>query len=166
MSWVVKICIFYFLNLETISSPLRFDASTKGKKKFEVFFLMFLWVNYSSGKFHGWTSWLFKPSQRNVECQRTHLNPGTVLTMLPSLVSHVINGIGLPCAIHVILDPVLLLNMTCDGGSWTNDGTCKMLPCRLWSPFTITDTKQIWHSSEMKKKSNQFQDVIGMMKTF
>lgn len=37
MSWVVKICIFYFLNLETISSPLRFDASTKGKKSLKFF---------------------------------------------------------------------------------------------------------------------------------
>lgn len=73
---------------------------------------------------------------------KTYLNPGTVLKMLPSLVNHVINGIGFPCAMHEIFDPVLLLKMTCDGGSCTNEGICCKFPaCRLWSPLTITDTK-------------------------
>lgn len=52
----------------------------------------------------------------------TNLNPGTELTTDPSLVSHVIRGIGLPWATQVMCAPVLLLNVTCDGGSCTNDG--------------------------------------------
>lgn len=62
----------------------------------------------------------------------TNLNPGTELTMEPSLVSQVINGIGLPWTTHVKCAPVLLLNVTCDGGSCTNDGIWTMPPW-LWS---------------------------------
>lgn len=81
----------------------------------------------------------FSPKQ--IKNDATNLSPGTEFTRDPSFVSHVTSGTGLPWVTHVISAPVLLLKVTCDGGSWTNEGI--WTPCRLWSLITI-DAKHIW----------------------
>lgn len=67
----------------------------------------------------------------------TNLNPGTEFTIDPSFVSHVTSGVGLPWATQVMCAPVLLLNVTWDGGSWPNVGIWTTPPWRLWSLTTI-----------------------------
>lgn len=73
--------------------------------------------------------------KEKVEKYIIYLSPGTVLIRVPSFVSHVMLGVGLPWAKHVICAPVLLLNSTYDGGSWMNDGSCEITfddrPCSL-----------------------------------
>lgn len=93
-------------------------------------------------------SFAARRERRKRKCFSTHLNPGTGLTMDPSFVSHVMRGIGFPCATHVSCAPVLLLKVTCDGGSCTKDGICTRPPWRLWSLTTI-DAKHIWYSPVM-----------------
>lgn len=77
----------------------------------------------------------------------SYLKPGTEFSEFPSLVSQISIGNGFPWAVQATCTPVLLLKLTCDGGSCKNDGICTALWYE-WSLIRI-DAK---HISEIKKK--------------
>lgn len=56
----------------------------------------------------------------------SYLSPGTAVTIEPSLSTHSNVGGGLPIAEHETCEPLSLLNNNFDGGSWINDGACRL----------------------------------------
>lgn len=64
-----------------------------------------------------------------------YLKPSTDVIGEPSFCTQINSGGGVPCAVHDICDPLSLLNINSEIGSWRNSGACTPLSA---SDATVT----------------------------
>ena len=86
---------------------------------------------------------------RYIDCL-TCLSPGTSLTIVPSALTQVICGMGVPLDWQMTSVPVVLLKSTWLGGSWMNTGPEVMSPC-IWAslrPNAARATAKAHHPRE------------------